>query len=118
MAKHNYTQYSNKKKDEPIVDTVKMEVEETIETADVVVDLVEETVETVALPKIVEGVVVNCGKLNVRLYPSLTAPVVGILDVMSELEINVDESTGEWFKVCTATGIEGYCMRKFVDAYL
>lgn len=113
MAKHNYTQYSNKKKDEIVTADA---VVEPVEMSPV--DLVEETVETVALPKIVEGVVVNCGKLNVRLYPGLTAPVVGILDVMSELEINVDESTGEWFKVCTATGIEGYCMRKFVDAYL
>lgn len=113
MAKHNYTQYSNKKKDEIMTADA---VVEPVELPSV--DLIEETVETVALPKIVEGVVVNCGKLNVRLYPGLTAPVVGILDVMSELEINVDESTGEWFKVCTATGIEGYCMRKFVDAYL
>lgn len=114
MAKHNYTQYS--KKNNP--DEVKMEVDETVEVASVEVDLVEETVETVTLPKTVEGVVVNCAKLNVREEPSATADVVTILNSMSEIEINVDESTGEWFKVCTATGIEGYCMRKFIDAYL
>lgn len=113
MAKHNYTQYSNKKKDEIVTADA---VVEPVEMPPV--DLVEEAVETVALPKTVDGIVVNCGKLNVRVEPSIDSDIVTVLNAMSEIEINVAESTGEWFKVCTATGIEGYCMRKFVDAYL
>lgn len=82
------------------------------------VKMVEETVKTVSLPETVEGTVVNCAKLNVRVAPDITAEVVGVLDAMSEIEIDVAKSTNEWFHVCTAIGIEGYCMRKFIEAYL
>lgn len=109
MAKHNYTQYSNKKKDERKFEN---------DDKPAKVALMEETVDTVTLPNTVEGIVVNCGKLNVRAEPNIDSDIVTVLNVMSEIEINVNESTGKWFKVCTATGIEGYCMRQFVDAYL
>jgi hypothetical protein len=126
LSKHNYSQYSNKKKTDnqpkpnrnperidvpvtktPVVSEVKMEV-----------DFVQETVETVTLPTIVSGVVVNCAKLNVRCKPSVNAEVACVLDVMSEIEIDTSKSDNEWFKVHTANGVEGYCMRKFVDARL
>lgn len=77
-----------------------------------------ETVETMTLPETVKGIVTGCSRLNVRAYPSRDAEVVCVLDVMSELEINTSKSTYDWLSVCTATGIEGYCMKKFVDANL
>lgn len=117
--KHNYTQYSNKPK--KVTTEVKMEsapkpievkpVEETVKP-------VEETVKTVALPKTVDGMVVGCAKLNVRTEPSLFSDIVCTLDAMSEIEIDVDKSDNDWFYVCTASGIEGYCMRKYVEAHL
>lgn len=82
------------------------------------VKMVEGTVETVALPKVVEGVVTCCTKLNVRAEPNLFAKIVGVLDVNSKIEINVAQSDSDWFKICTITGIEGYCMRRFVEACL
>lgn len=138
MSKHNYSQYSNKKKRdgnektnpfanvnktaanvEPL--TVKMAVERS-ETAHA---SAESTVEPVVLmgpietiPETVTGIVANCAKLNVRSEPDITSDIVCVLDVTSEIEINVNESNGEWFKICTATGVEGYCMRKFVEAQL
>lgn len=141
MSKHNYSQYANKKTNKPAapvkpVPEVKMVVEpaettrvrEAIETTRVreitepikpiEINLVQETVETVTLPKTVEGVVVDCVKLNVRTEPDINADVVSVLDVMSELKIDASKSNDEWFKVSTATGVEGYCMRKFVDAHL
>ena len=130
MSKHNYSQYSNSKKKGN--DTAKVEsiseipvttqnnvyvsdefVPETPE-----VKMAVETVETVTLPKTVKGTVSNCAKLNVREKPSLTAEVVCVLDAMSEIEIDVAKSTAEWFYICTATGAEGYCMKKFVEACL
>ena len=135
MSKHNYSQYSNKNKDnrkagvdtnvsdnrKAGVDTnapVKPETQSYAKTQAPEVKLVEETVETVTLPEMVEGVVVNCAKLNVRAEPDIDARIVCVLDAMSKIEIDVAKSTDEWFKVCTAIGVEGYCMRKFVDAYL
>ena len=131
LSKHNYSQYSSKKtKDsntamprKPVAPVqhaseVKMEsaIVEPIKHTEP--HLVQETVETVALPKTVDGVVVDCVKLNIRTEPDIHAHVACVLDVMSELKIDVSKSNNEWFKVSTATGIEGYCMRKFVDAHL
>lgn len=82
------------------------------------VKVVEETVQTVALPETVPGAVVGCAKLNVRADASLFADVVCVLDTVSEFEIDVNKSTGDWFYVYTAAGAEGYCMRKFVKAHM
>lgn len=120
--KHNYTQYSSKNrianqnaktKTEPITKTpeVKMDSSPTV-------NLVEETVQTVALPKTVEGMVTGCAKLNVRAEANLFSDVVCTLNVQSEIEIDVEKSDKDWFYVCTASGIEGYCMRKYVEAHL
>lgn len=129
LSRHNYSQYSNKNKknDENKVDetvdvteeAAAQEVEVTPEVVDTpVVEPVEETVETVALPKTVTGVVVNCAKLNMRAKPNANAAVICVLNAASEIEINIEESTDEWFRVYTATGVDGYCMRKFVEAHL
>ena len=130
MSKHNYSQYSNKKKNNAVATEVTAKTDSmtvpSFEPAIVSsaiystpeVKMVVETVDTVPLPKTVEGVVANCAKLNVRAEPDAYADVVYVLDVMSEIAIDVSKSTNEWFKVCTASGVEGYCMRKFVDARL
>lgn len=143
--KHNYSQYSNKKRDTEsgaiaaqaksvVAPEVKMEpvkpiesitpvepvnpvlVEET--TSGILPSLVNENVETAPLPKTVTGVVANCSKLNVRAEPSLFADVVGVLDAETEFKIDVAQSNRDWFKICTAIGVEGYCMSKFVNAYM
>lgn len=129
MAKRNYSQYSNKHKNEsPVEESVVEEtvnIDETASEPEIIVEntapeikVVEETVETVALPEIVVGVVVDCTKLNVRAKAKVTAEVVCVLDAASEVKIDVAKSTKDWFKVCTASGVEGYCMRKFVKASL
>lgn len=119
--KHNYSQYSNKPKNE-IKPAITEEALNPIAAATDVVQpkpqLVQETVETKTLPETVTGMVVGCAKLNVRSDASLFADVVCTLDVMSEMMIDVDKSTKDWFFVCTATGIEGYCLRKYVEAHL
>lgn len=127
--KHNYSQYSNNKNNKPAngakysapdrfaTSVAEPAVEAPKPVAEYVKPVVE-TVETVALPKTVEGVVANCAKLNVRSKPDISSDVVCILDVMSEMEIDIEKSTDDWFYVCTAIGVEGYCMRRFVDARL
>jgi SH3-like domain-containing protein len=117
---HNYSQYSNKKKTaEKVIDEV-VEKTKTVEVKPMVADVEAPKVE---LPEIeeapaetVEGVVVNCARLNVRAEPNTDAAVLCVLDAMSEIEIIVAQSTNEWFKICTATGIEGYCMRDYIEA--
>ena len=124
MSKHNYTQYSNKaavvNRDAEKPAEVNSMTEATAAITEPIVKpvLVEETVETVAMPETVPGVVVNCSKLNVRAKATMSSEIVCVLDAASEIEINVARSTGDWFYVYTAVGAEGYCMRKFVNAHL
>lgn len=124
MSKHNYSQYSNKKnnKTSAVVNPVSYNNEpvQEIHAVDVVVEpvVVAPTPEVKMEPKIVKGTVAGCSKLNVRAKPSTDADIVCVLDVESEITINVDKSNTEWFCICTAAGVKGYCMRKFVDARL
>ena len=116
MSKHknNNTTYSAEEEQYPVDETVIEEttVEETsvttpeIETDEPVV--VEET------PKFVIGVVVGCGKLNVRKQMSTTADILCELPVKSEVQVFADENNDEWYHVITASGIEGYCMKKYI----
>lgn len=127
MSKHNYTQYSNKHNDNnpnkanrpnnKPAQKVEVAKPKTVEPKPVVEPMVE-SVETVSLPATVEGVVVNCAKLNVREKPSTNSDVICVLDVMSEIQVDVSKSTTQWVYVYTATGVEGYCMREYIDAHL
>lgn len=63
----------------------------------------------------VSGIVRNCKKLNVRQSPSKTADVITTVSCNETLVIVLTESTNEWYRVCTVCGIEGYCMKDYVD---
>lgn len=60
------------------------------------------------------GVVADCLKLNIREKPSKDSRVVTVVTCLDELEIDMGDSNDDWYAVCTATGIEGFCMKKFV----
>ena len=60
------------------------------------------------------GVVTDCLKLNIREKPSKDSRVVTVVTCLDELEIDIGDSNDDWYAVCTATGIEGFCMKKFV----
>lgn len=115
MSKHNrdYTKFSNNKPEEKIEPVVEEVVEATTQAP------VEEVVEEVAVveetikPE-VHGVVVDCLKLNVREAPKANAAVVCVVDASSNLVIIEEESTEDFYAVCTASGAEGYCMKQFV----
>lgn len=77
----------------------------------------ETTVEEVVESEIVEeiGVVFNCQKLNIRKEASKDSEVVKVVDVKTELLVNITESTEKFYKVCLASGLEGYCMKEFIS---
>lgn len=99
----NYTNYSSKKPNDEPQKPIKDEVTEFVE--------VNESVE--ATNHI--GVVVGCEKLNVRKEPSINSVVVFQFPCNMEVEIFIDKSTEDWFYVCNAAGIEGFCMKKYID---
>ena len=65
-------------------------------------------------PELLLGIVKGCTKLNVRAEPNGDADVLTTLSVSSEVMIDETESTEDFYKVCTASGMEGYCMKRFI----
>ena len=119
MSKHNYSKYYDNNKKTDYNNTVASpENKMAVEPRETTVMPIVESVETVELPKLVKGTVANCTKLNVRMRPASDADVVCILDVNSEVEIDVDRSNRDWFAVSTAAGIDGYCMKAYINAKL
>jgi uncharacterized protein YgiM (DUF1202 family) len=66
-------------------------------------------------PIVKTGVVVACQKLNVREHPDKNANVVSVLDEGSVVEVSIEESVSGFYKVCTEIGIEGYCMKSYIE---
>lgn len=64
--------------------------------------------------KEVIGIVTDCQVLNIRTTPSGDAGIPCTVHALSELMINLAESTEEFYKVCTAAGVEGFCTKKYV----
>ncbi len=60
------------------------------------------------------GVVTDCLKLNVRKDPDGDADVLVVINALSEVTVDMDASTDEFYKVRTAAGIEGFCMKKYI----
>lgn len=117
----DYTKYA-KTQDEPamaIIDAPSFE--EVIEPADsaevaepieAVEPAIDPAIETAPAPKI--GRVFGCTSLNVRKAPKTNAVVICTINCHAEVEIDELESTDDFYKICTASGIEGYCMKKFI----
>ena len=65
--------------------------------------------------KITMGVVTNCTKLNVREAPNKDSSIICTIDCLTEVMINDEESTDDFYKVCIASGTEGFCMKNFIS---
>ena len=93
----------------------KPEVEVVVEEAELEVEAVIEP--EVDAPITIPGMVIGCGKLNVRKEPKPTAAIVCEIMGNTELVINVNESTEDFYKIHTAAGVEGFCMKKFIETH-
>lgn len=130
MSKHDYTKHSNKNKYEN-----KSRIERKFESADEMVEalnnqkskVVDSTPAVISEPEVAApivteveapknlGKVIDCVKLNVREEPSTKAFVVFEIPVGSTVFIDETCSTDEFYKICTEHGVEGYCMKKFIE---
>ena len=113
---HNYSKYSdnNKKKTkshyadavirEPII--IDDSHEEVVKVEEVM-NAIAETATT--------GVVAGCMKLNVRENPNTDSNILAVINEGDEVTIDVDASiTEDFYKITTATGLEGYCMKSYI----
>lgn len=62
----------------------------------------------------ISGVVSGCEKLNMREDSNKESKIITVLTKDAEVKVNLTESTEDFYKVCTASGLEGYCMKKFI----
>lgn len=104
--------YNRMYNNEPVEKKEVAPVESEAETVETVEAVAESVVETKSVTK--TGVVVDCTGLNVREYPDRKANVISILMADSEVQVNVDEALDEWYHVFTATGLDGFCMKKYI----
>ena len=127
-SKHNYSQYSKNTNKSIEIDPTMVEQEIETVNEEVAEPVVESVIEVADEPIPVEqikpepmyvmGTVSGCVKLNVRANPKSNADVVCVINADSELKVDMSKSDNEWFYINTASGVEGYCMRKFVDVTL
>lgn len=123
MSHNDYTKYAREIKMEtpeiPVepdvveVNAVESEIPEpAIVTVTVEPEIAEE--DPVAEPARMMGVVSGCARLNVRKAPKPRAEVICEIDCGTEIEIDEENSTVDFYKIFTASGIEGYCIKTYV----
>lgn len=61
----------------------------------------------------VTGIVTGCKKLNVRKESNKNSDILCVIDESSEVMV-FHNSTEDFYKVTTASGVEGYCMKKYI----
>lgn len=108
FSKHFKNNNQNEIKREPITEFEELtdeEINELNET-DVIDVNVEETT---------EGYITNCKKLYVREKADKNSDHLCIIGESDKVLIDLEKSTEDFYKVCTTSGVEGYCMKKFIS---
>ena len=70
--------------------------------------------EAVNEPHTGSGIVTDCLYLNVRKLPDINADVAVVIDALTQVCVDLDASTEDFYKVRTSDGVEGFCMRKYI----
>lgn len=107
MSKKNYQKTTIEKPEEKVA----AENVEVVEAEVQVEELVEKEEPVVTT---VVGVVAGCKKLNVRKAGKPDAEVLCVLNENAEVQIDKKRSTRDFYRVCTAAGVEGFCMKTFI----
>ncbi len=63
------------------------------------------------------GTVIGCEKLRVRPTPNTDQEEITLIDEGSTVKISLEDSTEEFYKIRTDDGIEGYCMKTFINTF-
>lgn len=60
------------------------------------------------------GVVTDCDWASVYIYPKIGTEIICRIPAFTEVEIDEDLSTDNFYKIYTETSIEGYCAKKYI----
>lgn len=58
--------------------------------------------------------VVSCLRLHIYSEPNVDSEIVCKIRYSTEVEIDVGESTEDFYKIYTAIGAEGFCQKEFI----
>ena len=61
------------------------------------------------------GSVINCDKLRLRKEPSRESEVLCLIDKKDSFKVYREKSVNNFYNVVTSDGMEGYCMKEFVN---
>ena len=116
MGRKNYSNYSknfnkNTENNEPEIKNQISEKEEAYENN----TLTEATVHQEIVDIEVTGIVTGCRKLYVRKEASKDSEPLEIINEFVGVMVTISESTDDFYKVYTPSGVEGYCMKKFIS---
>ena len=134
MGNKNYTNFSkhfNKNRQNiqdnynSINEANNVEEENVLEVENDIVDNIPENIQETENENIVEeanstdstqtiGFVLGCKKLYVRTEPSKDSEPLCIIEKDAEVTVDLEKTTISFFKVKTASGVEGYCMKDFI----
>lgn len=124
MGNKNYSKFSEhfNKNENNIIETIEEKnaevLEEVINEAVVNTEentnLQEEDSVEVNTNETLNGVVSGCERLNMRKEANKGSDVITILVKNEKVTINTAESTEDFYKICTASGDEGYCMKTYI----
>ena len=73
-----------------------------------------ETVEEESQEEPIYGKVTGCERLNVRSESTKDSDVICVIDSGTEVLVDLDDSTVDWYKVYLEDGIEGFCLAEFI----
>lgn len=107
----NYSKMFEADNQEPVAESTTVPEE----VADAPVPVTEEPIAPKKKVKKIKGTVIGCAKLNVREQMNTNSTVLCVLPASSEVRVVANEKHDEWYHVFTETGVEGYCMKKYIS---
>ena len=79
-----------------------------------IVEVEEPVLEPESSEESVYGKVAGCERLNVRSEATKDSDIICVIDEGTEVMVDLDDSTVDWYKVYLEDGIEGYCLAEFI----
>ena len=120
MSRHDYTKHSKKNQNEVEKELEVETVMESEPSEEVEIEVVEEVEPEPEIKQPVEtktydlGVVSGCDKLRVRNEPRFGNNVVCEIGKGTKVMIDRSQSTFDYYKIYTESGIEGFCSKTYI----
>lgn len=80
----------------------------------VIEEVASEVTEEPKTDELLDGIVHNCVKLNVRRNPSIESDVVAVLNEQDQIKVKDVDTLSDWYFIQLPNGEEGFSMKKYI----